>query len=144
MNYAEKARREEEEVLQQMNMRKVDVTREEIERFEPLVGTDNGDGGDVVVHLPKELQEYIERSFVVFRSFIMQTQNVEIGKEEKVEECFSNIKENRFIERGLKFGEKEVKFSNKECAKEATVDLVHGDGIVLLPPYRGSGQAFQP
>lgn len=51
-----------------MNMRKVDVSREDIVRFEQLVNADDEDGGYAVRHLPEELQEYIEKCTVVLRS----------------------------------------------------------------------------
>lgn len=113
MSYAEKAGRGVKEVLQQMNVRRVDVSRKKVKRFEDLADVDDEDDGNVVLHLPKALKEFIEESILVFWSFVTETQKVEIGEKEKVEECFTHIKVN------LKVYSKrtEIWGNRGECAK---------------------------
>lgn len=76
MNDAENASRC-VKLLQQMNMRRVDVSREEVTSFEDLVDADDEDV--LVLNLLEAPKDFVEKSSV-FWVFVIGTQNAETGK----------------------------------------------------------------
>lgn len=114
MIYATKARKGVKEMLQQMEMRNVELTREDCEEYEGLV--DAVDSRDVVLHLPESFKGFTEESTVIYCYFVTETEKVEIAEKEKIAECFSHLKENivRHCQRRPRFEGIDVTFVSRE------------------------------
>lgn len=79
-------------MLQQMDIKTVELTREDYEVYEDLV--DDVRGGEVVFHLPKSFKGFMEVSTMVYCSFVTETQKVKIAEKEKGRRVLFHLKEN--------------------------------------------------